>query len=98
MTLQERLDALLAIEHPDEVAELLREHDVKGYRESCWSCPLAKFLTAAADCKTATVNEAGLTAWPVEGESRSVKFDDGALHMFVRWFDGVERYQDLVIR
>ena len=95
MTLQDRLDALLATEHPDEVAELLRKHDVKGDRENCWECPVANFLTDAPDCKTATVNEAKLTVWTFDAEERSVRFDDGPMHMFVRRFDDGTDYSDL---
>ena len=95
MTLQERLNALLATEHPDEVAELLRANDVKGDRENCWECPLAKFLTDAPDCAAVTVSDAWLTSWTSDYGLRSFRTADGPLQAFVRQFDDGTNYSDL---
>ena len=92
--LQERLERLKACVTCRDVVELLREHDVKGYRENCSHCPLAVFLKQAPDCVAATMEPGWLSAWPAggppRGEPHKIPTSDGPLRVFVNSFDDGE--------
>ena len=97
------MDKISGFETPDEIADLLREHDVKGCREKSRQCALAQMFRKTTNATYAAFGLVGSSISTTEGYDDTnddflgelVNYDNtDAMQIFIHHFDG-GNYPDL---
>jgi len=90
---RERLETLNRCKTADEVADLLQKHGVKGQRNECDTCPIARFLGDVLDDEIVEIDRDRVTMYFMpDYELKQYDLEAGP-QAFIKHFDEGRYYE-----